>query len=250
MSEQEGSEAFYAEGKSRIGVLVIHGYTGSPYSVHYLAKGLAQAEYTVALPCLAGHGTTPADMATKTASDWIADVNTALDWLKERCDALFVTGLSMGGTLTLYLAAQYPELFKGIIPINAPVFVNNPALASLAYMRGTPAEVPGIGGDIKASGVTEPSYPVIPVPTIKELVAIMKITEEMLPYVTCPTLLMTSREDHVVPPANGKYILNQISSQEKRILWLEDSYHVATLDNDKDKIVQESIAFIREHTPG
>ena len=58
-------------------------------------------------------------MATRTASDWIADLHADLDWLKERCDTLFVTGLSMGGTLTLYLAGQYPELFKGIIPINA-----------------------------------------------------------------------------------------------------------------------------------
>src|SRR5215469_12412433 len=223
MSEQEGTKAFYAVGKNRIGVLVIHGYTGSPYSMHYLASNLALAEYTVALPCLAGHGTTPADMATKTASDWIADVNAGLDWLKERCDTLFVTGLSMGGTLTLYLAGQYPELFKGIMPINAPIFFNLPALASLTYMRGAPTEVPGVGGDIKAPGVTELSYPVIPVPSIKELLAIAKVTEEMLPLVTCPALVMTSREDHIAPPANGEYILNRISSQEKRLLWLEES---------------------------
>jgi len=229
-------------------VLVIHGYTGSPYSMRYLARSLAEAEYTVALPRLAGHGTTPADMATKTASDWIADVNAGIDWLKERCDTLFATGLSLGGTLTLYLAAQYPDLFKGIVPINAPVFLNSPALASLAYMRGAPAEVPGIGGDIKAPGVTEMSYPVIPVPTIKEAAAMMKVTEEMLPLVTCPVLLMTSREDHVVPLANGEYILSRIASQEKRMHWLEDSYHVATVDNDKEKIVQESIAFIQAHS--
>ena len=249
MSEQEDTKAFYAEGNRRIGVLLIHGYTGSPHSVRYLAKSLALSEYTVALPCLPGHGTTPADMATKTASDWIANLDTDLDWLKERCDTLFVTGLSMGGTLTLYLAAQYPELFTGIIPINAPIYLNLPAYASLAYMRGGPAEVPGIGGDIKAPDVSDLSYPVIPVPTIKELSAIMKVTEEMLPRVICPTLLMTSREDHVVPPTNGEYILSRIASQEKRILWLEDSYHVATLDNDKEKIVQESIAFIQAHTP-
>src|SRR5436309_105957 len=96
-----GAEAFNAEG-NHIGVLVIHGYTGSPHSVQYLARSLVLAEYTVASPCLSGHGTTPADMATKTASDWIADVNADLDWLKERCDTLFVTGLSMGGTLALY----------------------------------------------------------------------------------------------------------------------------------------------------
>ncbi len=94
MSEQEGTEAFYTVGNRRIGVLVIHGYTGSPHSVRYLARSLALSEYTVALPCLPGHGTTPADMATKTASDWIANLDADLDWLKERCDTLFVTGLS------------------------------------------------------------------------------------------------------------------------------------------------------------
>jgi carboxylesterase len=77
----------------------------------------------------------------------------------------------------------------------------------------------------------------------------MKVTEEMLPLVTCPALLITSREDHVVPPANGEYILSRIASQEKRILWLEDSYHVATLDNDKKQVVRESIAFIQAHSP-
>jgi carboxylesterase len=248
MSGQEGTEAFYAVGKGRIGVLVIHGYTGSPQSVSYLTKSLALAEYTVASPCLSGHGTTPADMATKTASDWIADLHAALDWLKERCDTLFATGLSMGGTLTLYLAAQYPDLFKGIIPINAPIFFNLPAYASLAYMKDAPAEVTGVGGDIKAPGVTDLSYPVVPVPTLKELLALAKVTEEMLPLVTCPALLITSREDHVVPPANGEYILKRISSQEKRILWLEESYHVATLDNDKQKIAQECVAFIQAQT--
>ncbi len=243
-----GAEAFHAVG-DHIGVLVIHGYTGSPHSVHYLARSLALAEYTVASPCLSGHGTTPADMATCTASDWIANLHTDLDWLKERCDTIFVTGLSMGGTLTLYLAAQYPDLFKGIIPINAAIFLDKPAYASLAYMRGGPAQALGVAGDIKAPNVTDLSYPVVPVPSIKELAALMKVTEEMLPLITCPALLITSREDHVVPPANGTYILNRIASQEKRILWLEESYHVATLDNDKEKIVQESIAFIQAHTP-
>jgi carboxylesterase len=249
MSEPEilpGAEPFYAEG-SRTGILVSHGYTGSPQSMRYLAEGLARAGYTVALPRLKGHGTTPADMATSAASDWIADLNSALQWLQERCDTFFVTGLSMGGTLTLYMAGQYPGLFKGIIPINAVIFVNSPDMASLAYMAGVPAEIPGVGGDIKAAGVTELAYTVLPVATIKELMALMKVTEELLPRITCPALIITSRQDHIVPPANAEYILNRIASEDKRILWLEDSYHVATLDNDKDRIVQESIAFIQAH---
>ncbi len=242
----QGAEPFYAEG-SRTGVLVSHGYTGSPQSMRYLAQGLANTGLSVALPRLKGHGTTPADMAASTAGDWIADLHTALAWLKERCDTLFMTGLSMGGTLTLFMAGQYPDLFKGIIPINAVVFFNSPGMASLAYMVDAPAEIPGVGGDIKQAGVVELAYPVTPVPTVKELLALAKTAEELLPNIVSPALIVTSREDHIVPPANAEYILQRIASPEKRILWLENSYHVATLDNDKELILQESIAFINAH---
>ena len=249
MSEAQvmaGAEPFYAEG-SNVGVLVSHGYTGSPQSVRPLAEGLAEEGFTVALPRLKGHGTTPTDMATGTASDWVADVEGAAAWLRERCDALFMAGLSMGGTLTLYMAGQHPEMFRGIVPINAVVFANNPDLASLAFMADAPAEVPGIGSDIKAPGVTELAYPVVPVATVKELFALMKTTEELLPRITCPVLAMVSREDHVVPPPNTEYILGRVASAEGEALWLEDSYHVATLDNDKDLILRRTTDFVRRH---
>ncbi len=249
MSETDilpGAEPFYAE-NGKVGVLISHGYTGNPQSMCYYAEGLAKAGFTVALPRLKGHGTTPADMATSTASDWIKDLEQAMAWLQERCDTLFVTGLSMGGTLTLYMAGQYPGVFKGIIPINALISSNNPDLASLVYMANGPVEVQGIGSDIKAPDVKELAYPVVPVPTLKELFALTKVTDDLLPRITCPALIIVSREDHVVPPMNAEHILQKLSSQDKQIVWLENSYHVATLDNDKDLIVQKSIDFINTH---
>ena len=249
MSETDilpGAEPFYAE-NGKVGVLISHGYTGNPQSMRYYAEGLAKAGFTVALPRLKGHGTTPADMATSTASDWIKDLEQAMAWLQERCDTLFVTGLSMGGTLTLYLAGQYPGVFKGIIPINALISSNNPDLASLVYMANGPVEVQGIGSDIKAPDVKELAYPVVPVPTLKELFALTKVTDDLLPRITCPALIIVSREDHVVPPMNAEHILQKLSSQDKQIVWLENSYHVATLDNDKDLIVQKSIDFMNTH---
>ena len=142
-----GAEPFLVE-NGNIGVLVSHGFTGNPHSMRYLAEGLASAGFTVALPRLKGHGTTPADMAASTASDWVADLERASAWLQQRCDTLFMTGLSMGGTLTLLMAGQHPDLFKGIIPINAMLFSNNPDLASLAFMSPAPAEMQGVGDDI------------------------------------------------------------------------------------------------------
>jgi len=242
----QGAEPFYAE-NGKIGVLVSHGYTGNRQSMRYLAEGLSRAGFTVGLPCLKGHGTTPAAMAQTTAGDWISDLEQATAWLQQRCDTLFVTGLSMGGTLTLFMAGQHPELFHGIIPINAVVFFNNADLGSLAYMQDAPPFVPGVGGDIKAPGISELAYDVVPTATIKELCALMKVTEEMLPRITCPALVMVSREDHIVPPPNSEYIAQKLSSQDMQLFWLENSYHVATLDNDKDVIVQRSIDFIRSH---
>jgi carboxylesterase len=239
-----GAEPFYAEG-GRVGVLVSHGYTGSPQSMRPLAEGLAGAGFTVALPRLRGHGTTPADMAASTARDWIASIEDAATWLRARCDRLFMTGLSMGGTLTLYMAGQHPDRFAGIIPINAALFVNSPDLAALAFAADAPAEVPGIGSDIKAPGVVELAYPAVPVPTVKELFALMQVADELLPRIACPILALVSREDHVVPPANAEYLLGRVASADKDLVWLEDSYHVATLDNDRELILRRTGDFIR-----
>ncbi len=85
-------------------------------------------------------------------------------------------------------------------------------------------------------------------PTVKELFALTKVTDDLLPRITCPALIMVSREDHVVPPMNAEYILQKVSSQDKHLMWLENSYHVATLDNDKDLIIQKGVEFIHSHS--
>lgn len=241
------AEPFWFEG-GKIGVLVSHGFTGTTQSMRFLGQSLAQlGGYTVIGPRLAGHGTDPADMARTTAEDWIRSLEEALDELRQRCEKIFVTGLSMGGTLTLYLSAMYPETVAGIVPINAAVFLNNPDFAGLAYMRGAPAVIPGVGSDIKQPGIVELAYPVVPVPCIRQIYSLMAVTRELLPRVRCPALVIHSREDHVVPPANGPYIIEQIASTTKQLLWLDNSYHVATLDNDKELIVRQTHAFIQAH---
>ncbi|HSR30012.1 MAG TPA: alpha/beta fold hydrolase [Anaerolineae bacterium] len=247
MSMMPGAEAFFFEG-SEVGVLASHGFTGTTQSMRFVAEYLAQeGGCTVIGPCLKGHGTTPEDMATTTAEDWIRCVEESLDTLQARCSKIFITGLSMGGTLTLYIAAMHADVIAGAIPINGAVFVNSPDMASLAFMQGAPPSVPGVGSDIKKEGVTELVYPVVPVPAIRQLYALMAVTRELLPRVTCPTLIFQSRDDHVVVPDNAPYILENIGAAEKRLVWLEDSYHVATQDNDKELIAAETLRFIQAH---
>jgi len=242
-----GAEPFHFAG-SEVGVLVSHGFTGTTQSMRFLGETLArEGGFTVVGPRLTGHGTTPEEMAQASAQDWVNDLEEALATLRQQCSKIFITGLSMGGTLTLYMAAMHADLFRGVIPINAAVFLNNPDLASLAFMAGAPPAVPGVGSDIKQASVSELAYPVVPVPAVKQIYALMAITRELLPRIQAPTLVLSSREDHVVPPLNGPYILDNIGAAEKQLVWLENSYHVATLDNDKELVVAETLRFIQAH---
>lgn len=240
-----GAEPFFFEG-SEVGCLVSHGFTGTTQSMRFLGEFLArEGGLTVIGPRLTGHGTRPEDMARATAEDWIRDLEQTMATLRERCAKVFVTGLSMGGTLTLYMAAMYPDVFAGAVPINAAVFLENPDFAALAFMGDAPDTVPGVGSDIKKPGVTELAYPVVPVPAIRQIYGLMSATRELLPRVTCPTLVFQSKDDHVVTPKNAPYIIDHIGTEDKRLVWLEESYHVATLDNDKELIASEALQFIR-----
>lgn len=239
-----GAEAFEFSGND-IGILVCHGFTGSPYSMRPLGKAYHQAGYTVLGPRLTGHGTSPEDMAKTGARDWVASVETALAALRARCRLVFMTGLSMGGTLTLYMAGAHPDVFAGIIPINAVVRLDSPDMAGAAFAADAPAMAPGIGSDIRKPGVTELAYAETPVRCFAEIHALASVTHALLPRVTAPALILTSREDHVVPPVNGRLIAGAIASPRIEQVALANSYHVATLDHDQGLIIEESLRFIR-----
>ena len=242
-----GAAPFFFEG-NEVGCLISHGFTGTTQSMHFLGEFLArEGGFTVIGPRLKGHGTTPEDMAQTTAEDWVRSVEEAMHTLQQHCNKLFITGLSMGGTLTLYMAAMYPGVFAGAVPINGAVFLDSPDMAGLAFAQGAPAVVPGVGSDIKKPGEVELAYPVVPVPSVRHIYALMAVTRELLPRVTCPTLVFQSRDDHVVVPSNAPHILEHVGAEDKRLVWLENSYHVATLDNDKELIAKETLRFIQAH---
>jgi carboxylesterase len=240
----QGAEPFFFKG-SDIGVLVCHGFTGTTQSMRYLGQQLNGAGYTVIGPRLKGHGTSPEDMARSTAADWIDSVDEALAELQKTCSQVYITGLSMGGTLTLFTAATHADVIKGAIPINAVVQIGNPDMASLAFGKGLPESVPGIGSDVKDPDSKELAYPVVPVPAVRQVYALAAVTHDLLPRIQCPTLVITSREDHVVNPANAARIAGGVGSGRVEMAWLENSYHVATIDNDKALIARLAIAFIK-----
>ncbi|AGX02522.1 esterase [Bacillus sp. NRRL B-14911] len=237
-----GAEPFYYEG-GRTGILVSHGFTGSTQSMRPLGEAYAKAGYTVCGPRLKGHGTHYEEMEQTQYSDWIASIEEGFQWLKERCDDIFVTGLSMGGTLTLYMAEKHSEI-KAIIPINAAVEISDmEGAAALQDARFLDA----IGSDIKKADVKELAYEKTPVKSIGEIVQLMELVKGGLADIQCPALIFVSSEDHVVPPDNSRLILDRISSKDKKLITMENSYHVATLDNDQQLIIDETLAFIKKY---
>jgi carboxylesterase len=237
-----GAEPFYFEG-GRTGILVSHGFTGSTQSMRPLGEAYAKAGYTVCGPRLKGHGTHYEEMEQTQYSDWIASIEEGFQWLKDRCDDIFVTGLSMGGTLTLYMAEKHPEI-KAIIPINAAVEISDmEGAAGLQDVRFLDA----IGSDIKKPDVKELAYEKTPVKSIGEIVQLMEQVKEGLDDIQCPALIFVSSEDHVVPPDNSRLILDRISSKDKKLITMENSYHVATLDIDQQLIIDETLAFIKKY---
>jgi carboxylesterase len=211
-----------------------------------LAEAFAAAGFAVELPRLPGHGTTVAEMATTGWADWSAAVEAAYTDLAARVDKVVVAGLSMGGTLSLWLASHHPEL-AGAVLVNAAVGMGDEAMRKgLEDLIGQGVEaIPGVGNDVADPDATELAYSEVPVRSLLSLGEAMSDLD--LTAVRCPVLLMNSPQDHVVPPAAADDIASSVSGPVERLV-LEKSYHVATLDYDKEIIQSAAVQFARRVT--
>ena len=142
------AQPFSFEG-GKTGVLVVHGFTGCTQSMRPLGEGLAAAGFTVIGPRLPGHGTSVEDLAARTWQEWTSEAERAFEGLLDRCDKVFVTGLSMGGGITLYLGEKHEDKVAGLMPINATVTrMTNPMAPSSKVLKYFIKTIKGVGGEI------------------------------------------------------------------------------------------------------
>ncbi len=231
------------------GALVLHGFTGSPVSVRPLGELLAAAGFAVELPRLPGHGTSVEDLVETGWDDWLTEAERALAALQARTPdgRVVVVGLSMGGALTLALAEAHSEL-AGIVLINTPVAASAELAAGLEEMLAGGVDVfDSIGGDLADPNADEASYDATPVRSLLTMLMAGDDVRSRLPEIQQPTLIITSRQDHVVNPEDSDVIAEQISGPVERV-WLEKSFHVATLDYDRDELEIATLAFARRVT--
>lgn len=238
-----GCEPMFHEG-STTGVLVSHGFTGSPQSVRPWAQYLADQGLTVSMPLLPGHGTRWQDLQSTGWQDWYATVDRELRILSERCDQVFVAGLSMGGALALRLAARHGDAISGVVVVNPAMTLKKLDAFVLPVARHLVASTKGIASDIAKEGVRETGYDRVPLHAAYSLRSFFPMVRGELPQVTQPLLVLHSRTDHVVPPSDSAVVLRSVSSTDVTETVLESSYHVATLDHDAERVFADSYGFI------
>ncbi|CCG03039.1 alpha/beta hydrolase [Blastococcus saxobsidens] len=248
-----GAEPFSFPGgpgpEGRTGVLLVHGFTGTPMSMRPWGEALAAEGFAVRCPLLPGHGTRWQDCNTCTHDQWTATVEGAFDELAAGCDRVFVAGLSMGGTLATRLAEVRPDDVAGLLLVNPALLTQRLDAKLLPLLaRVTPSWAP-IASDIRKSGVTELAYRKLPTRAMMQLRGLWAATRADLGRVTAPVVVFRSVEDHVVEPVNSTILLAGVGSADTTEVLLENSFHVATLDNDAPLIFARSAEWIRERVP-
>ncbi len=242
-----GCEASSYPGDRR-GVLVLHGFTGEPSSMRHLAEQIAFEGYSVELPRLPGHGTSPEDMATTTWADWSGTALAAYDDLAARCDKVAVVGLSMGGALTAYVAARRPTAANVFINALVKPMTQEMVDGLAALLEAGETMLPSIGSDIKKEDTIEKAYDATPLAAAASLFAALPDVHAGLSNIESPSLIFVSNEDHTVTPDNGDEIVRQVQGPTE-IVHYDNSYHVLTLDNDAPDMERRTVEFLRSVLP-
>lgn len=241
-----GAEPWSHDG-GPVGALVLHGFTGNPGSMRALAERLAEAGFTVDLPLLPGHGTVVDDMIPTSWADWSAHAEARYEALAARCERVVVVGLSMGGALTAWLGARHPEI-AGLVCINAVVSAPEGMREAVQQVIDSGADrFAGIGSDIADPDAHETAYAETPLAPLLTLFDAADEFGDQLGKITSPMLIITSRQDHVVPPENSDLLAEAVSGPVER-LWCERSYHVVTQDFDKELVFDATVAFAQKVT--
>ncbi|SEJ75242.1 carboxylesterase [Arthrobacter sp. yr096] len=226
----------------RVGVVMSHGFTGSPHSVRPWAEHLAAAGFAVRLPLLPGHGTIWQDMAKRSWREWHRAVDEAYLELAAECDYVFTAGLSMGGTLALRIAATRPV--AGTVVVNPGLVLDDPRAVIVAALKYVVKTTPAIANDILKPDQDEGAYARTPVAAAHQLKKMYKDTAAILPRISSPVLVYKSTVDNVISTASLEFLRDRVTAPVD-VRYLGNSYHVATLDNDAPEIFEGTVEFIQ-----
>jgi carboxylesterase len=246
-------------------VLLIHGLTGSPFEMKYLARNLNKAGFTVKGPCLEGHCSTLKNLSKTSWKDWYRSVRESFIEMRKSSDSVSAVGLCMGALLSLHLSYEFGSEVAALSLISTTLFYDGWSLPWFKFLLPvayyTPfkfiysyseAEPYGIKNKALRERIVNLmkndsiAYTKTPAASMHELFKLIKEVKKELPAITTPTLILHSSEDDLTSIKNPDYVEKKVGSKIVRKIILDDSYHMMTIDNQRDRVAEETIKFLRE----
>jgi len=239
--------AFELEGDDR-GVLLIHGFTGTPFEMRFLGERLHGRGMTALGVCLPGHASNARELDRTPWTDWVGHVEHELDRLRARCSRVAVVGQSLGGLLGLHLAATRGHQMAALASLAAPLWLPAGPRALIGALR----RIPGLAARLRPIGkrggsdiadaamkAENPSYPVMPIRALLEFDRARATIRAELEAVRAPLLVIHALHDHVAPYASMSEIAARVGSTDVRTVTLPRSYHLVAIDVERDRVAAE-----------
>jgi carboxylesterase len=251
---QTGSDAFFYNG-GKTGILLIHGFTATPFIFQELGHRLSALGYTVSAPLIVGHGTSPDELAQTSWEDWYNSIEEAYIDLSHQCDEVFVLGASFGANLALLLASRFPTRICGIITIGLARRIQKQLLAktftpifrAIGLKYFTKKYSRQMQGNSVLGGPNH-AYRKIPIKSVGDFFACIATTnKELLKKVKAPALIIQSRNDGLVTPGSGVYALNHLGSLDKELIWVNSPHHELHMGKEKEIIFKQIENFVRNY---
>ncbi len=265
---------FFLKGTNGKGVVLIHGITGTPSEMRYLGKALQKAGFTVLCNTLPRHCDTLGELKKVTWQEIEAACIDDLEYLKKDCTQVYIAGLSMGALMSIHLAYRFPADVAGIVALAPTIFYDGWALHKGKIFLNLVWQVPALRNSIniregwpyglkdeKVRNIIQRFYkgsqankfdnqvlsfgsPFFPLANIYQHHLFTKVVKDELALVKTPILIIHAKEDDMTSPKNAQYVYDNIGSARKSLVLLEDSYHMITIDKEKDKVAEEVIKFL------
>ncbi len=225
-----------------IGVLLLHGFTASPFGLRFLAEHLNDHGVSVYVPRLAGHGTNYKDLLSTTWKDWYRSAVDGLEYLWQHVDTVYVGGHSMGGALALRLAQQYKV--KGLMVANTPIYLEGFFFNVIPITKIFMKYIAKSKRTLAREWAVDITYRKFPVNCIESLRRLVRVVKSDLGRVKAPALIAQSKYDELVPVNSSNFIYDHIRSDVKEFFEIEHSSHYIEDPCDREELGETAIEFL------
>ena len=257
------STRFFCEGDGHA-VLMLHGLSSSPLELRYLARYLQGEGFTVCAPIIEGYS---AGSGVLPMEQWVENAVREFDALAARYERVSICGLSIGGALALRLIRERPAA-QSLVLLSLTLAYDGWAIPWYRFLldwayytplrhryRYREAEPFGVRNEalrkkiaraMQRSDFSEVGPSTIALPALHQALRLSRAARKDVAAIENDTLIIHAIDDETSSPRNPRYVIDRIRSNFLRTLWLDDSYHMITSDNEREIVARETVLFLRE----